>query len=866
MSDEFLRLRAALDHDDPLPELSSFAVPVHRRLIRALTGNDAASKPAEADLVALIAHVLRREETLSRGQAVWLRVPVGGAANPRGHRMWPDAHAWRMATLGVREEGARYKLSPRRWDPTWLVGQRGSQLTDPIYAEEPRRTYAEVAGDPFLRLMGRSRYRCDAQREAIRAVLSVPDGATVVVNLPTGAGKSLCAHLPALLRSEQNGVSVVVVPTTALALDQERALREWVPHDTAYVGGSSANESERRRAMRARLRDGTQRILFASPESLLQSLRPALYDAARRGLLRFLVVDEAHMVEQWGDEFRSAFQEVSGLRTDLRRQLPADAPPFTTVLLTATLTESALDTLETLFGHPGPLALVSSAQLRPEPSYWAVRAADAPEQESIVLDALRHLPRPLLLYLTQPADANAWRGRLAVAGYRRVDVVTGATPNEERARVIGRWRDGDTDVVIATSAFGLGVDQGEVRAVVHATLPENIDRYYQEVGRGGRDGSASASVVVYTPEDERRADSMNRRKIIGIERGQERWTRMFERRVDLGNERIRVPIDVQPSLRSGDINMENDLNRAWNVRTLTLMSRARLLVLDAEPPPSLTAGDVDAQAAALELYDRALQEHQRHRVISLRHYGTTIGDVWQRDVEPVRARTNRADRRSHELMLELLHPKRCVAEIFSDAYTIAGRDGERRREGVHVARACGGCAHCRLLARTAWADPLPTSFPRWPVVANTGEVLSGLRTTGKGIGVFYNALAPHRLPRLFQWIVGQGVRILVMPSASLVEFADRLYQSRMAEQSVFTYPLEEFRFLAAPALPSLVYLPDGFPLPMRLRRAFETDDAPMRVLLAPSHLPDPDKPDNPLRTMLNCPTYDFEELSTGIGL
>lgn len=868
MGEEFQRLRALLDNDGPLPNPDEFAVPIHRRLVRALAAREAGATLGAADLVALVAHVLRREEAISRGQAVWLRVPAASVAFASG-RAWPDTEAWRAASLGVREDQERYKLTPRRWDPAWLPGQRGSEVTQPLFSEEHRRTYREVGGDPFLRAIGRSRYRCDAQREAIRAVLSVPEGTTVLVNLPTGAGKSLCVHLPALLRSERGGVSIVVVPTTALALDQERAVREWVPHDTAYIGGATADEQERRRGIGARIRDGSQRILFTSPEGLLRSLRPALYDAARRGLLRFLALDEAHMVEQWGDEFRSAFQEVSGLRTDLRRHVPANARPFTTVLLTATLTESTLDTLETLFGEPGPLALVSAAQLRPEPSYWAVRAGDAAQQEAVVLEAIHHLPRPLLLYLTQPVDADAWRERLRGAGYRRVDVVTGDTPNAERGRVIRRWRDTDTDIVVATSAFGLGVDQGDVRAVIHATLPENVDRFYQEVGRGGRDGAASASLVVYTPEDVRRAESMNRRKIIGIERGQERWARMFERRAELGGGRVRVPIDAQPSLRPGDIDMESDLNRAWNVRTLTLMSRVRLLALDAEPPPPLNAGGVaDAESEALEAYDRALREHQRHRVVSLRHHGTTIPEVWEREVEPARLRTYRADCRSHELMLEFLRGTRCVADILADAYTIPARTGERPRPGVAVARACGGCTYCRAGGRASWADPLPTSFPRWPVAVNTGEVLAGLRRSGRGVAVFYHVLAPHRVPRLLQWIVAQGVRVLIMPAESLVEFDERLHQPAAAEQWVFTYPLEGFRFLAAPPLPSLVYVPPGVALPSHLRGAFEggNDRAVVRLLLAPSDLPDPDKPQNPLRAMLSCATYDFEELSLRIGL
>ena len=309
-----------------------------------------------------------------------------------------------------------------------------------------------------------------------------------------------------MLLSQRGGVSIVVVPTTALALDQERAVEHLIAHKkTAYIGGESAEAQEQREGIRARVRDGSQRIVFTSPESLLGSLRPAVYDAARGGLLRLFVVDEAHMVERWGDEFRSSFQELGGLRTDLQRHVPPGSSPFTAVLLTATLTDSAFDTLETLFGGGQALVPVSAAQLRPEPSYWTVEVASEEARTATVLEAMRHLPRPLMLYLTEPAEAMRWASCLREDGYRRLDVVTGHTPNAERAEVIRRWRDCDSDVVVATSAFGLGVDQGDVRVVLHATLPENVDRFYQEVGRAGRDGAASASLVIYTREDVRRA-------------------------------------------------------------------------------------------------------------------------------------------------------------------------------------------------------------------------------------------------------------------------------------------------------------------------------------------------------------------------
>jgi ATP-dependent DNA helicase RecQ len=799
-----------------------------------------------------------------------LLVPNSPSARGGNLIPWPTREMWESASLGVHESGERFRLVLRSWEPTWLSCP-SKVLTDPLFTEAPRRTYQAVRGDPFLRAVGLSQYRCDAQREAVRTILSAPNGSTVVINLPTGAGKSLCAHLPAMLLSEREGVSLVVVPTTALALDQERAVEGLVSHRTAYLGGQTLREREVRDGIRSRVREGSQRILFTSPESLLGSLRSAVYHAARRGLLRLLVVDEAHMVEQWGDEFRSAFQELAGLRADLRREVPQGAVPFTTVLLTATLTENALETLETLFGKPGPNIIVSAAQLRPEPSYWAVEAPSEEARTAAVLEAVRHLPRPLMLYVTQPAEADRWAGLLRASDYERFDVVTGKTANDRRAEVIQRWRGGDSDVVVATSAFGLGVDHADVRVVLHAALSENIDRFYQEVGRGGRDGRASASLVIYTQDDIARAESLNRKTIIGIERGRERWSRMFAERVSLGGERIRVPIDVRPNLIDG-INMDNDQNRAWNVRTLTLMGRANLLAFDAEAPPTATVVDPvtgDRRTRESDEYDMVFAEHQRHRVVALAHHGTVIRDVWEQRVEPIRRRTSEADARAHRLMLQLLRGDRCVAETLGVAYTIRPSSGDQQREEVVVAGACGGCAYCRASGCEPYATPLPTGMPNWPVNSSTGAVLDELRGGRSAIAIFYSESLPqHQLTRILRWLVGQGVRIAVAPAPLQGIIAEALYQRGGSDQWVFSYALDTFRLMQAPALPSVIFVPPGSSLPSHFRHSFEGADpfAPTRVLITPAETVDPLVPRRLLRSTLGCRTFSLEEFSLRVGL
>lgn len=584
MTDSFQRLRESLTFRTPVDE-NGFDPP-QARLLRALrtAGRNRAPLPSadgtvgSGDLAVLVRHVLRREQAMTGGTPANLLVP---RVTP-----WPDRDAWQAFGVDVlTEQPAGLLVRARPWLPDWLhLGERRESPEEPLLAEVERREYGRHApGDPFLDGTPWPDYRSAAQRQAVRAVLTAPPGSTLVVGLPTGAGKSLCLHLPSVLSDRR--LTVVVVPTTALALDQERSVRGVIGHDTAYHGGTGTRVQERNAAIRQRIRRGEQRLLFTSPESLLRSLAGPLYGCARLGLINTLAIDEAHIIDQWGDEFRPEFQEIAGLRRDLLRVNSGEA--FRTLLVTATLTEGCLDTLETLFGQPGPFAVLAAAQLRPEPSYWSAWCPDEAQRRERVFEAVRHLPRPLLLYVTRVADADRWAADLRAVGFLRTAVVTGRTGAEDRSDVLQRWQNQEIDIVVANSAFGLGMDKADVRAVVHACVPETLDRYYQEVGRGGRDGKACISLVLWTDEDVRVARDLNSKAVITVEKGYARWRAMFfaaDREV-LADGRLRVPVDIVPEYRAGETDSDSDYNRAWNVRTLTLLDRCGLVELDAQPPP-----------------------------------------------------------------------------------------------------------------------------------------------------------------------------------------------------------------------------------------------------------------------------------------
>ena len=645
MNDEFELLREVLSGQRPLPVDISLAEACNRRLLRAAVAGHG-SRPGEADLAVLTRHALRREQEKQAGVSPTVAVPRTAP--------WPAPAAWELFGVEVVHATPTHShLRSRPWTPAWLPDATRYPLDGPAAAEDHRRDYGEpLSGDPFLDPFEAWRkYRCAGQREAVRGVLTAPGGSTLVLNLPTGSGKSLCAYVPALI--DPYGPERRCRPH-----DRTRARpgAGAAPRMSPISPRTTAAAMRRRRsgtgASAERVRDGTQRILFTSPESLVQSLAGPIYTAATQGSLRLLAVDEAHIIDQWGDDFRAEFQELAGLRQDLLRQSPGEG--FKTVLLTGTMTESCLDILETLFGRPGPFSVVSAVQLRPEPSYWFGACPDEETRTERVFEALRHLPRPLILYVTKVADANTWLPRLHDAGFLRVAAVTGGTRPAERAEVVRAWQDGDIDLVVATSAFGLGMDKADVRAIVHACMPEHIDRFYQEVGRGGRDGRASVSLLLHAPEDREVARDLNQKTIITTEKGFERWKAMFFSREELADGRTRVPVDVVPEYGFGDF-ANSARNVAWNVHTLALLARSGVIDLDAQPPPRRDQFLGEDGLFNEELFLTEFQRHRNRRVIGIVDEAhLDLEAAWRGEVEKSRGRTARVTRRGLDLMADAL--------------------------------------------------------------------------------------------------------------------------------------------------------------------------------------------------------------------
>lgn len=622
-----------------------------------------------AELPPLIRHYLLRESSRS-SREMHLRVPTRGA--------WPSIVDWGRHGIQALTMGEDLLLTAKPWRPDWLDGSDQGVFAD-AFAEKNSRVNEVCDADPFVTdATGYKTYSCPGQREAVRAAFLMRPGDTLIVNLPTGSGKSLVGQAPALVYQQEGHLTLFVVPTVALAIDQGRQMRLYLERKfpsvwpLAWYGGTS---TEDRTEIRKRLRDGTQRILFTSPEALTTSLLSTIVEVARAGMLRYLVIDEAHLVAQWGDEFRPAFQALAGVRNALLRLAPGDR--FRTLLLSATLTEETVEMVANLFGPPERVQMVSAVHLRPEPQYWFYQASSRQEKFNRVLEALRFAPRPFILYVTTRSDARQWLKTLQdEVGLRRIACFEGATPDSDRERIISDWIANRLDGVVATSAFGVGIDKSDIRTIIHATIPETLDRYYQEVGRGGRDGIPSISLLVADDMDWALPERLARPAIITSELGINRWRALYDARgVAEPTDLIRVNLETVPKHVGGT----NEFNVDWNMRTLLLMCRAGLMELDIE---ANEGSSLSGQEFAVST---PLSAMAAVRVRILDH-GHLLPEVWERRVGPARARTSQGSVRNFGLLKSILKDHREVSEALARLYRI-----DSSRWSVDVTRVCGGC-------------------------------------------------------------------------------------------------------------------------------------------------------------------------------
>jgi ATP-dependent DNA helicase RecQ len=337
--------------------------------------------------------------------------------------------------------------------------------------EELRRIAADAFGWPELR------------PEQLGAMEHAVDGRDVLAVLPTGSGKSAIYQVPALLR---DGPTVVVSPLIALQRDQREGLAGTAAPDAVAV--NSAQRAGETRAAWDAVDSGDAAYLFLAPEQLAND---EVVDRLAAAGTSLFVVDEAHCVSEWGHDFRPDYLRLGGVVERLGH------PPV--IALTATAAPPVRADIISRLGLREHREVIASFD-RPNLHLVARLHTDAAQRRAEVVERVVDLAGPGLVYCSTRKDAFAYAAALSGRGVRAAAYHAGLR-RAVRDEVHERFMSGALDVAVATSAFGMGIDKPDVRFVLHAASPASLDAYYQEIGRGGRDGEPARAELHHHARD-----------------------------------------------------------------------------------------------------------------------------------------------------------------------------------------------------------------------------------------------------------------------------------------------------------------------------------------------------------------------------
>jgi ATP-dependent DNA helicase RecQ len=329
-------------------------------------------------------------------------------------------------------------------------------------------------------VFGHAEFRLQ-QLEIIEAAVQNQD---ILALMPSGAGKSLCYQLPALMRG---GLTVVISPLIALMRDQVYSLRE---RGVKAAMINSANDDEEDRLVFAGLQSGQLKLLYMSPERFAKDGTFALLERAD---VTCIVVDEAHCIAHWGKEFRPEYLSLGSLVAELAASTPQGQIQIMAVTATADSVTQA-EIIKHLFAAP-PKIFTQSFD-RPNIHLKMIRRRDADTQ--ILSFIKKYKTETGIIYCSRRRHAEAMAELLNKKGYRALAYHAGL-PDQSRSRVEKIFQSGEIIIIVATIAFGMGVDRADVRFVCHADTPSSIETYYQEIGRAGRDGQPAFTLGLFDP-------------------------------------------------------------------------------------------------------------------------------------------------------------------------------------------------------------------------------------------------------------------------------------------------------------------------------------------------------------------------------
>lgn len=440
------------------------------------------------------------------------------------------------------------------------------------------KTFVKLDCSQYInQLTGFNCFKSEEQKLTVLGCLNTPKGYTVLVSMSTGSGKSLITQTVAF---QEEGLTIVIVPTISLMLDQERnakqILKEHSHEIFHYYGTIDIKE------ITEKIKYHQCKLLFISPESLIKNsyLKNMIKYVNKKRILKNLIIDEAHIIFEWGDSFRLDFQCLD----IFKKELLSENCELRTFLLSATFSEEDVKILKNLYSNGNDWLELRSDSLRREIHYEFIKATNDSDKLFKLLELVKIIPHPMIIYVSSPEEARYIKSYLRNNDLYNVEIYTGETSSCDREVLLEKWKNNEFSIMVATCAFGVGVDKKDVRSVIHYYLPDNINKYYQEAGRGGRDGNASLSYILYDESDFKSIYNKVKRSVLTTEKLIKRWFSMVNSTKSQKRNDNRILIDTS-ALPSYYDEYEEKLfiNKAdinWNVYVLLFLKRHSLISIE----------------------------------------------------------------------------------------------------------------------------------------------------------------------------------------------------------------------------------------------------------------------------------------------
>ena len=513
-------------------------------------------------------------------------------------------------------------------------------------------------------------------------------------------------------------------------MDQERVTKAIIKRKDnkeeifSYSSGVSAGP-----ILKA-IRDKKAKVLFISPEALLENpaFAETIKEANKNRYLKNIVIDEAHIVVDWGAGFRVDYQCLEAWRNMLLLSNPA----LRTFLLSATFEDKCVEILRNFFEVNGKWIEIRCDALRHEPRYCVVRTKNNSEKEAKVIEMVKRLPHPMIVYVARPSEAEYYKKILADEGIWNVETFTGLTGGAQRRKLINEWVDDKFAIMIATSAFGVGVDKADVRTFIHTYIPQNANTYYQELGRGGRDRLPCLSIMCLHPEDTTVGRDRITKKVLTAEKILGRWDSLYnnEKSKRFSNNRVYIDTSIKPNYADKDDfddTPTSDADMNWNVYVLLFLRRYNMIRII----------EVTMDSGRYMILIEIVDDRLRNNDSELENYINQIREKeWAYYSDSYNSISNAV--RSN--------CRNCISELFTNTYS-------------KVYEFCAGC--------NAHNEPIVGDIPKFPLKSRIQEPLRKL--TEEQVAVFGNTpeaviIAKEKeISELVRRIIDKGASMIILP-------------------------------------------------------------------------------------------------------